>query len=286
MKILLTGSSGFVGKHVLTELLKYSHTVIISTTDTSKTFISDNNDRFEKMEFNINFADNYGNLMRYFGYPDMLIHLAWQGLPNYNESIHDEQLIGHYKFIKNLVENGMKKIVASGTCLEYGLQEGCLAETMKSNPILPYAIAKTKLCDYIGSLQKQHRFKFNWLRLFYMYGEGQNTKSILSQLENAIKNKQHTFNMSKGEQQRDYLPIEKVAEYIVKVALQKKIEGIINCCSGKPITIFTLVQEYLNKHHAEIKLNLGCFPYPDYEPFSFYGDTQKLNLALGNNLNK
>ena len=43
--------------------------------------------------------------------------------------------------------------------------------------------------------------------------------------------------MSGGEQERDYLPIEKVAEYIVTIALQDNISGIINCCSGKPIKV-------------------------------------------------
>ena len=40
-----------------------------------------------------------------------------------------------------------------------------------------------------------------------MYGEGQNPKSVLSQLDNAIENGQAIFNMSGGEQLRDYLPI-------------------------------------------------------------------------------
>ena len=50
----------------------------------------------------------------------------------------------------------------------------------------------------------------------------------------------------------------------------------------KPITILNLVQNYLIKNNAKIELNLGHFPYPEYEPFSFFGDIQKLNLALSN----
>lgn len=282
MKILVTGASGFVGKYVLAELLKSPHTIIVAVSDVSKTFLFDNNKQVEKTEFNLNSVEKHGNLMNYFGSPDMLIHLAWEGLPNFTGSIHDEQLAGHYSIINNLVKNGLKKIVVTGTCLEYGLQEGCLEETMDIKPTLPYAIAKAKLLDFLSTLQKQHDFKFNWLRLFYMYGEGQSPKSILSQLDKVIRNKEKVFNMSKGDQQRDYLPVEKIAEYIVRVALQEQIEGIINCCSGKPITILKLVQDYINKHNVKLELNLGYFPYPDYEPFAFFGDTKKLNLALNN----
>ena len=44
--------------------------------------------------------------------------------------------------------------------------------------------------------------------------------------------------------------------------------------------ICKLVQNYLDEHSAKIKLNLGYYPYPDYEPFAFWGDTKKLNTAL------
>ncbi|MGQ0828885.1 MAG: NAD-dependent epimerase/dehydratase family protein [Bacteroidota bacterium] len=281
MKILITGASGFVGGYVLTELLKHPNiSIVIASKNLKKNTYSD--ERIEEKEFDLNFVDKYGNLMTYFNKPDMLIHLAWEGLPNYNQPIHEEQLIHHSQFIKNLVHNKIQKVVVTGTCLEYGLKEGCLTETMIAKPIIPYAISKAKLYENISALQKEYNFKFNWIRLFYMMGKRKNSKSILSQLENAIEQDHKVFNMSKGDQQRDYLPVEKIAEYIVKITLQKNIEGIVNCCSGKPITILKLVQDYLITRNATIKLNLGYYPYPDYEPFIFFGDVQKLNLALSN----
>lgn len=281
MKILITGTTGFVGQYVLTELLKNQKlNIIVACRNVLKNKITDA--KIEFKEFDLNAVDTYGNLMDYFNMPDILLHLAWEGLPNYKNQIHEMQLANHFSFIKNLVENKIKKIVVTGTCLEYGLKEGCLIESMNVDPIIPYAISKLKLFNAINSLQKNHTFQFNWIRLFYMIGKGQNPKSLFSQLDNAIQQKQKIFNMSKGEQERDYLPVEKIAEYIVKIALQNQVEGIINCCSGKPITILKLVEDYLIKNNAKIELNLGHFPYPDYEPFSFFGDIQKLNLALSN----
>ncbi len=121
------------------------------------------------------------------------------------------------------------------------------------------------------------------MRLFYMYGEGQNPKSLLSQLDDALTNGETSFNMSGGEQLRDYLPVEKVAEYIVKISLQKKVLGVINCCSGKSISIKKLVKDYLKSKNKSIELNLGHYPYPDYEPMNFWGDTTKLMEIMKQN---
>ena len=113
-----------------------------------------------------------------------------------------------------------------------------------------------------------------------MYGKGQNPGSLLSQLDKAIQKGDTIFNMSGGEQTRDYLPVEKVAEYIIRIALQKKVEGVINCCSGIPVTIKQFVENYLKRTGSTIKLNLGYYPYTDYEPIHFWGSVEKLNKVL------
>lgn len=88
------------------------------------------------------------------------------------------------------------------------------------------------------------------------------------------------FNMSGREQLRDYLPVEKVAERIVKISLQNTINGIINCCSGEPISIRKLVEDHIKKRSKSIKLNLGYYPYPDYVSMAFWGDRSKLEQIL------
>ncbi len=82
--------------------------------------------------------------------------------------------------------------------------------------------------------------------------------------------------MSGGEQLRDYLPVEKVAEYIVRTALQNDVTGVINCCSGKPVSVRKLIEDYLEEKKKNIRLNLGYYPYPDYEPMAFWGDIRRL----------
>jgi nucleoside-diphosphate-sugar epimerase len=278
MKILVTGATGFVGRHVINELLKYNHQVIAAT---RKSNFSSSQNKLNYTFLDIDNLDTNKNYFSYFGNPDLLIHLAWQGLPNYKSLFHFENnLPVHYSFLKNMVVNGLKNLTITGTCFEYGMKEGCLSENMITDPQNSYALAKDTLRKFLFELQKQHPFDCKWIRLFYLYGEGQNANSLLSQLQRALQNGDQEFNMSGGEQERDYLPVEKVAEYIVTIALQNKISGIINCCSNTPIKVKELVENYLKETGQEIKLNLGYYPYTDYEAMSFWGDDTKLKKII------
>jgi nucleoside-diphosphate-sugar epimerase len=283
MKILVTGATGFVGRHVINELLKYDHQVIAAA---RKNELGSNTGKETYTFFDIDNLDKAKNYFSWFDSPDLLIHLAWQGLPNYKSLFHfEDNLPSHYSFLKNMVVNGLKNLVVTGTCFEYGMKAGCLSEEMIADPQNPYALAKDTLRKFLFELRKKNEFSCKWIRLFYMYGEGQNPNSLLSQLKTALQNGDKEFNMSGGEQERDYLSIQKVAEYIVSIALQNDITGIINCCSGKPIKVKQLVENYLKETGQEIKLNLGYYPYTDYEAMSFWGDNTKLKKIINERSN-
>ena len=279
MKILVTGATGFIGNYIIKELLKLNKHEIIATAydDNIDNFKWSKNVRYYKVDLN---KSNY-NMFRFFEEPDLLIHLAWEGLPNFKELYHFEKnLFSNYFFLKNMIMNGLAQLCTIGTCLEYGLVNGCLSEDLPTNPITAYGLAKDTLRRFLEELSKLYKFQFKWIRLFYLYGKGQSSKSIIPQLDMALDNNQEEFNMSKGDQLRDYLPVNKAAEYIVKISLQNKINGIINCCSGEPISIRDLVENYLKKINKTIRLNLGYYNYPDYEPMAFWGDNSKLKLIL------
>ncbi|HEV8081082.1 MAG TPA: NAD(P)-dependent oxidoreductase [Chitinophagaceae bacterium] len=279
MKVLVTGATGFVGQHVITGLLKYDHQIIAAVRNKNSVTHLQNKIKFIEIDL-----DNIASDKNYFsesGNPDLLIHIAWQGLPNYKEAFHlEKNLPSHTAFLKNMVDNGLQNVVVTGTCFEYGMKEGCLSEEMATDPQNAYALAKDKLRIFLEELQKEHLFNLKWIRLFYMYGKGQNPNALLSQLQTALERGDAIFNMSAGEQLRDYLPIETVAEYIVKIALQNKIIGIINCCSGVPVKVKTFVENYLKKNKKKINLNLGYYPYPDYEAMAFWGDDKKLKKII------
>ena len=276
MKVLVTGATGFIGSYVVSELIARGYDVVATSSSSTRAREMDWYDQVHHVPYNIH-SDHSENLFEKFGRPDKLIHLAWSGLPNYKSLFHFEENLYHqYSMLKNLVQHGLSDISITGTCFEYGMVNGALKEDMHPQPANPYAIAKNTLRIFLEELRREEHFDLKWVRLFYMYGKGQNSKSLLSQLERALADKEKIFNMSGGKQVRDYLPVEEVASHLVSISLQNKVTGIINCCSNRPITIEELVLDYLKKNEADIKLNLGYYPYPDYEPMEFWGDDTKL----------
>jgi len=282
-KILVTGATGFIGNYVVSELLKKGHEVIATSRNTAKVELFEWYPQVSYIQCDLNNMKD--DFFHFFQQPDLLIHLAWEGLPNYKGLFHlEENLFSNYRFIKNIVTHGLKYLVVTGTCFEYGMQKGALREDLETKPDNPYGLAKDCLRKFLEQLQKKIDFDLKWIRLFYTYGEGQNPNAILAQLDKALDDGKDNFNMSGGKQLRDYLPVEKVAEYIVKIAMQNKVHGIINCCSGIPISIRKLVENYLKEKQKNIHLNLGYYPYPDYEPMAFWGDDKKLKMALEDNV--
>ena len=87
--------------------------------------------------------------------------------------------------------------------------------------------------------------------------------------------------MSGGEQLRDYLPVAEVARHLVSLRLMDRAAGIVNVCSGTPISVRSLVGGWIEENGWSIRLNLGRYPYPDHEPMAFWGDATKLKQLPG-----
>lgn len=266
-KVIVSGATGFVGQHLVPLLLNNNYQVIATARDLKKAvtfdwykdvqFIACD---FHECETTINAGCGVG-----------LIHLAWQGLPNYKSPSHlEENLPFNYRFVRSLILSGVSHALITGTCFEYGLQSGPIASDTKPAPNNPYAIAKDNLRQQLELLSKEYPFCLQWARLFYVHGKGQNPKSLIPQLEAAINNKDVTFNMSGGEQLRDYLPIAAVAQQLLDLYATNKA-GTYNICSGNPISVRRLVEERISASGSTIKLNLGHYPYPEYEPLASWG---------------
>ena len=249
-KVLVTGATGFIGNWVVEELLKLNVNVIATSTNTEKAKQFPWFGKVDYVPLDLKRFLPTENYFDFFHQPSHLIHLAWEGLPNYNSKFHlEENLPRHFAFLKNLVKNGLHNLTVSGTCLEYGVKEGELKENDAVEPTTFYAQAKNELRIILEQMAKEKPLPVKWVRLFYMYGKGQSKNSLLSQLELAIVNNETTFNMSGGGQVRDFLPVQNVAEYIVKIAMQDKVTGIINCCSNQPVKVKDFVSKYLKEQN-------------------------------------
>ena len=277
MKALVTGATGFIGRHLIPALQRRGLDIVATAIEPDPIpfpWLA----QADYRPFNLAACVAEENLFERFGCPDLLIHLAWEGLPRYREGFHFEtNLPRHYAFVKNLVCHGLTDVTVAGTCFEYGMREGCLTEDLPACPDNAYALAKDTLRKFLQELRHTVPFSLKWPRLFYLYGPGQNPRSLLAQLDQALEANLPVFNMSMGEQERDYLPVETAAEKLAHIACQRTVEGVINCCSGKPVAVKDLVLQHLSRRKRSISLNLGYYPYPDFEPMRFWGSTAKFD---------
>ena len=277
MKVIVTGASGFIGKSLIKELYKHDIEVIAIVRNRNK--IPELGDSIKIIEMDLSHpTSEFFDIIE----PSVsLVHLAWNGLKN-DESIEhiEKELPMHYNFLKSIIRLGVKNIVVTGTCFEYGLQSGKLSEEFDTKPNNPYAFAKDTLRKKLQFLQSGSDFNLTWIRPFYIYGDEQPDNALYSQLRLAVQRGDLLFNMSGGEQLRDYLHINDVVIKISKLVRAQKNLGIVNICSGLPISVRRLVEQWIDEEMWDIQLNLGYYPYPVYEPLAFWGDTEKYNKII------
>jgi nucleoside-diphosphate-sugar epimerase len=210
-----------------------------------------------------------------------LLHLAWGGLPNYQERRHiAEELPQQRHFISEVCKAGQRSIVVTGTCFEYGLQEGELCEDMSPQPNTSYAVAKDLLRQHCQAIADELNVRLSWPRLFYVYGPGQSAKSLWSQLQAAISRGDTKFPMSAGQQVRDFIRIEEAAGVLARMAIARIDAKVVNVCSGDPATVEQRVRRWLDESGVHMELELGKYPYPSHEPFRFWGARTRLD-SLG-----
>lgn len=220
------------------------------------------------------------------GRPDVVIHLAWShvrgGSPHFLRRSHLEvELPAQRRFVDGLLRSGLPRLVVLGTCQEYGLQHGPLSESMPIAPRTPYAQAKAELHEFTAARALSTGTVLLWARLFYVYGPGQPERSLWGGLMAAIQRGEETFPMSRGDQLRDYLPVQDVARILVDLALDERAEGTVNVGSGRPRSIRSLVEDWIQESGSDIVPRRDDRPLPAYESRAFWADTTRLEELVG-----
>jgi len=213
--------------------------------------------------------------------PTHVVLLAWPGLPNYNELFHvTRNLPACIDLIERLATSGLRRIVISGTCYEYGLQNGPLNESQATDPQNCYAIAKDSLRRVLEKRCAFYGVQWSWARIFYPYGNGQNPNSFLPSLDQAIENSESEFGMSSGRQLRDFISVEDVASHLLCLAQHPEAFGIYNVGSGHPLSLREMAEARIAKFSSNIRLNLSEFPDRADEPTAFWADITKSSRLL------
>ena len=272
-KILVTGAGGYIGRHVVKVLLDAGQEVIASDLR-----LDDVDDRAQKIVTNIFEPDD--GLFTKLGSPDVCLHMAWRDGFKHNSDNHMGDLSNHYRFIKTMLEGGLKQVAVMGTMHEVGYWEGAIDENTPCHPASMYGIAKNALREATLMLAKEHNAVAQWIRAYYIVGDDARGNSIFSKLLQAAQEGKTTFPFTTGKNKYDFINVDELARQIAAVVSQSEVDGIINCCTGQPITLAERVERYIKDNDLNITLDFGAFPDRPYDSPSVWGDATKIKQIM------
>ena len=145
MRIFITGSSGFIGKNLLNKLFNSNHEILISYNKTNIKFPN-----CHVVKYNI--GDRINSKIKSFE-PEILIHLAWENIPDFSYSQSIINMEKNILFLNAISEiKTLKKIIVTGSSLEYGSFNGKCKENFLSNPNSYFSFAKKSIYNFLEIL--------------------------------------------------------------------------------------------------------------------------------------
>lgn len=273
-KVLCTGAGGYIGHHVVKALLDMGADVLAADVR-----LDGVDPRARKVQADL-FSEEPG-LFERLGAPDACIHLAWRDGFVHNSPLHMGCLSDHYKFVRRMTDEGLSQIAIMGTMHEVGYWEGAIDEDTPCMPISQYGVAKDALRRSTQLMAKDKGFVWQWLRAYYIYGDDLRANSIFAKISKAEAEGKETFPFTSGKNQYDFIRVEALGRQLAACVMQKEVDGVINCCTGKPVTLAEQVEAYIRESGFHIRLQYGAFPDRPYDSPGVWGDDSKIQKIMG-----
>jgi len=274
-QVLLTGATGFIGRHAIQPLVERGFDVhCIYRTTTPHTIADEKHVTWHRADLL-----NRHDVEKLFASvsPTYLLHLAWDVTPGtYLESINNfNWLVSSLHLLQKFAESGGTRAVCAGTCFEYDVRYGyCIENLTPTVPFTYYGSCKHQLQSIGEKYADIAGFDFAWGRIFQPYGPYEYpTRLVPSVIQSLLKDEpaQCTY----GNQIRDFLHVADVADAFAAI-LDSKVTGIINIGSGKPVSIKELVMQIAKNLGKEDDIRLGAIPARENEPPFIVADTSRL----------
>lgn len=257
--VLLTGATGFVGKQVYKSLIDQKVKVRAVVRETKIALVQES----EYLESIISTKDLFSESDIWWqnacNEVDIVIHVAWYAEPGkYLDSPKNINcLMGSLALAKGAVLAKVKRFIGVGSCLEYDLDYGeRLSIDTPIKPLTQYAGAKAATYFALTHFFSDHKVAFAWCRLFYLYGEGEDSRRLAAYITAMLKSGQ-TAELTSGNQIRDFLDVREAGQMISKVALSQN-QGALNICSGIPLTVRELAEKIADKYGRRDLLRFGA----------------------------
>jgi nucleoside-diphosphate-sugar epimerase len=278
-QVLLTGASGFLGRHAILPLVQRGFDVhCIYRTTKPDTIPDEKNVTWYRADLlNTNDIKNLFDIVS----PAYLLHFAWDITPGtYLESIKNyDWLVSSLHLLHEFAESGGTRVVCAGTCFEYDLASGYCTEYL--TPTVPstyYGSCKHYLQSISEKYADKKGFDFAWGRIFYPYGPYEYpTRLVPSVIQSLLKDE--PAQCTHGNQIRDFLHVADVADAFAAI-LDSEVNGIINIGSGKPVSIKDLVMQIAKLLGKEDDIRLGALPAREDEPQFIVADTGRLKTEV------
>lgn len=275
IKVLVTGANGYIGRHVVKALLDNGAIVIACDISTDGV-----DERAKHISLNLFDLSDDKNIFEELDSPDVCLHMAWRNGFVHNSPTQMGDLSAHYRFLTALIDGGLRRLAVMGSMHEVGYWEGAINEDTPCNPISMYGIAKDALRRAMIVYSRQKDCALQWLRGYYILGDDKRNNSIFSKLLIAAEEGRKSFPFTTGKNQYDFITVDELACQISAVIMQKEVCGIINCCTGRPLSLADRVEQFIKDNNLSIKLEYGAFPDRPYDSPCVYGDPTLINMIM------
>lgn len=265
-RILITGANGFVGRQIIRSLDSIGVDLIPVVRDGKSHEVSS----FSNVKKIITSKDIFSEEEDWWKEQckdvDVVIHAAWYvEAGKYQDSTKNiDCLIGSLKLAKGAAKAGVNRFLGLGTCAEYDHSKGKLTIETPLKPLTTYASTKASLFTILSEWLPRQSVNFCWIRLFYLYGEGENPTRLIPYVRSQVSQGKFV-DLTSGEQIRDFMDVVEVGKQIAKISLSNQI-GPINLCSGNPVTVRQLVEKIADEYGRKDLLRFGMRKDNSFDP--------------------
>jgi dTDP-6-deoxy-L-talose 4-dehydrogenase (NAD+) len=192
---------------------------------------------------------------------DTVIHAAWYAEPGkYLTSERNlDCLVGTVRLAQGAAQAHVRRFVGIGTCFEYDLGGSApLGIDAPLKPLTPYSAAKAAAFLTLSQWLPVAGVEFCWCRLFYLFGEGEDSRRLVPYLRAKLSAGEPAL-LTSGDKVRDFLDVREAGRLIVRHALGDDT-GPINVCSGIPVTVRELAERIADEYGRRDLLKFGTRP--------------------------
>jgi UDP-glucose 4-epimerase len=237
MNIFITGGTGFIGQHVTQQLIRDGHTLLLLCLEHEE--LPQSAKKATIIRGDLSTIECWKKDVEGFG-PQATVHMAWEGIPNYDFKNSAKNLIYGLNFITMLAEIGCPRVLCTGSCWEYGQKTGELHEDSPVKPSNPFTTAKQALHMMGREIAREKNMEFIWTRLFYVYGPGQKSHSLIPHIINSIRSGDHP-NIKTPNSRNDFVYVEDAARAISILSTTEPKGEIYNIGSGYSTEIADII---------------------------------------------